>query len=198
MSIFIGDDNSVTVRCPMFVGKKEIENFVQSKSGWITSHLARNASRKEKFAEVVGLKKIFVGGQAVDLVFCAQNKVTDDAVYIRDEQSVRKLFIRSFGEKFFALFDRLSSDCSLKAQSVGFRAYKGRWGCCDGKNNIRFNYKILMLPERLQEYIIVHELCHTIVHNHSARFKALLLKCLPDFRLREAELKECSFLARMY
>ena len=77
------------------------------------------------------------------------------------------------------LFDRL--DCFSKKHNLpynraGFRCQKTRWGSCSGKNNISLNVNIAFLSEELQNYVILHELVHTKVKNHSRKFWAELDK----------------------
>ena len=77
------------------------------------------------------------------------------------------------------LFDRL--DCFSKKHKLlynraGFRCQKTRWGSCSGKNNISLNVNIAFLPEELQDYVLLHELVHTKVKNHSRKFWAELDK----------------------
>lgn len=69
---------------------------------------------------------------------------------------------------------------------VTIRAARTKWGCCTGRNNISLSLFLMTLPEHLQDYVIIHELCHTVHHNHSARFHALADKCLGG---REKELQ---------
>ena len=71
------------------------------------------------------------------------------------------------------LFNRLdyfSEKHSLSYNRAGFRCQKTRWGSCSGKNNISLNLNIAFLPEGLQDYILLHELVHTKVKNHSRKF----------------------------
>jgi len=75
------------------------------------------------------------------------------------------------------LFDRL--DCFSKKHNLpynraGFRCQKTRWGGCSGKNNISLNVNIAFLPEELQDYVLLHELVHTKIKNHSRKFWAEL------------------------
>lgn len=71
---------------------------------------------------------------------------------------------------------------------VNVRDQKTRWGSCARNGNINFNYKILFLPERLRDYIIVHEICHLKEFNHSQRFWNLVSKTLPDYKELRKEL----------
>jgi predicted metal-dependent hydrolase len=58
---------------------------------------------------------------------------------------------------------------------------KTRWGSCSRKKNLNLNYKIIFLPTKLQDYIIVHEICHLKEFNHSKNFWALVQKALPNY-----------------
>ncbi|MBT4071249.1 MAG: M48 family metallopeptidase [Candidatus Magasanikbacteria bacterium] len=63
--------------------------------------------------------------------------------------------------------------------------HKTKWGSCSVKKNLNFNYKIIFLSEELQDYIIVHELCHLKEMNHSPKFWALVRSALPDCEERK-------------
>ncbi|TAN58608.1 M48 family peptidase [Patescibacteria group bacterium] len=67
---------------------------------------------------------------------------------------------------------------------------KTRWGSCSKKGNLNFNFKIALLPQRLADYIAVHELCHLGEFNHSRKFWNLVAKTIPDYSEMRNELKE--------
>ena len=73
---------------------------------------------------------------------------------------------------------------------ISIRNQKTRWGSCSKKGNLNFNYKIALLPERLADYIIVHELCHLAEFNHSKKFWNLVAKTMPDHASLRSELKK--------
>ncbi len=72
---------------------------------------------------------------------------------------------------------------------VAIRNTRRCWGSCTSLKNLNFSYKLLFLPPRLCDYIIVHELCHLQELNHKESFWALVAKELPDYEERIAELK---------
>ena len=78
----------------------------------------------------------------------------------------------------------------FKFNKVSIRNQKTRWGSCSKKGNLNFNYKIALLPERLADYIIVHELCHLGEFNHSRKFWSLVARTIPDYREIRSELKQ--------
>lgn len=73
---------------------------------------------------------------------------------------------------------------------VCIRNQKTRWGSCSQKRNLNFNYKIIFLPQKLQDYIVVHELCHLKEFNHSCKFWALVESILPDYAESRKALKK--------
>ncbi|MFZ5982082.1 MAG: M48 family metallopeptidase [Patescibacteria group bacterium] len=72
---------------------------------------------------------------------------------------------------------------------ISIKNNRTSWGSASQKGNLNFNYKIVKLPEDLQDYIVVHELCHLGEMNHSQRFWNLVGKRMPDFKKRRDRLK---------
>ena len=69
---------------------------------------------------------------------------------------------------------RLSEATGLKYEKLTNRASRTKWGSCSGRNHISLSLFLMALPEHLRDYVIIHELCHTVHHNHSPRFHALV------------------------
>lgn len=72
---------------------------------------------------------------------------------------------------------------------VTIRNQKTRWGSCSRKGNLNFNYKLVLLPPRVADYIIVHELCHIKEFNHSKKFWTLVAQTIPEYRALRRQLR---------
>ena len=81
---------------------------------------------------------------------------------------------------------QLASKFGFRYGRVTIRATRSKWGCCTSQNNLSLSLFLVTLPEELQDFVILHELCHTVHHNHSAAFHALLDRCVGG---REQELR---------
>jgi len=77
----------------------------------------------------------------------------------------------------------------LPIRKVFIKNTKSRWGSCSEIGNLNFNYKILFLPESLQDYLIVHELCHLAQFNHGKQFWALVARTVPNYRTQRQALR---------
>lgn len=73
---------------------------------------------------------------------------------------------------------------------VTIRCQKTRWGSCSGRKNLSFNCLLMLAPEDVRDYVVVHELCHIIEMNHSKAFWNQVERVLPDWRSRRKWLKE--------
>ena len=77
-----------------------------------------------------------------------------------------------------ARVEELARQCGLRYGKVTIRAARSKWGSCTAQNNISLSLFLMTLPPHLRDYVIIHELCHTVHHNHSAKFHALVDKLL--------------------
>ncbi len=73
---------------------------------------------------------------------------------------------------------------------ITIREQKTRWGSCSGKGNLNFNWKLVLMPEGVLDYVVVHELAHRIEMNHSKAFWRIVEQTLPDYHERRVLLKQ--------
>ncbi|MFT6909381.1 MAG: putative metal-dependent hydrolase [Oleiphilaceae bacterium] len=105
-------------------------------------------------------------------------------------QSVREALIDWYSSHAEAKIQekaaRYTSVIGVKPTSVGIRDFKSRWGSCHLSGDILYNWKIVIAPNRIVDYVVVHELCHLKQHDHSDKFWKLVSQVIPDY----AECKE--------
>lgn len=101
--------------------------------------------------------------------------------YLRRREEARRFVI--------GRLEALNAFYSFAWKRVSLRDNRSRWGSCSRQKNLNFHYRILDLPPDLQDYLIVHELCHLAEFNHSAAFWRLVSRAIPDYQERRRRLK---------
>jgi len=93
-------------------------------------------------------------------------------------------------KKLIGRLDVLAEKHDFSYNRVFIKNQKTRWGSCSAKNNINLNVRLVNLPDELMDYVILHELVHTKVKNHSKKFWAELDKLVGNSKARDKELRE--------
>lgn len=83
----------------------------------------------------------------------------------------------------------LAKQHGFKYAKLTLRNNKTNWGSCSGQGNISLNIQLMRLPEPHIDYVILHELCHTVHHNHGPKFKELLYNIMPEAPKIEKQMK---------
>jgi predicted metal-dependent hydrolase len=84
---------------------------------------------------------------------------------------------------------RYAKQIGVSPKSVSIKGFQSRWGSCSAKGEILFNWRIIMAPNRIGDYIVVHELCHLLHHDHGPNFWKAVERVLPDYVERKEWLK---------
>ncbi len=161
VGIEIRSGTLVLVRAPMRTPVSELRRIVDEKRAWIEKSLAEAARRDKAAGEVPRLAPEELDALANQALIWFPPRV------------------RVWAEKISVRYGRIT-----------IRNQQTRWGSCSSKGNLNFNCLLMLCPEDVRDYIIVHELCHRLEMNHSPRFWAEVEKQLPDYRQQQKWLKE--------
>ncbi|HYT68787.1 MAG TPA: SprT family zinc-dependent metalloprotease [Vicinamibacterales bacterium] len=101
------------------------------------------------------------------------------------ERELRARAVRELPSQLFALAERHG----LAVSHVSIRNQRSRWGSCSPRGHIALNFRLLLMPDAVREYILIHELMHLCQANHSIRFWRLVEAACPGFREAERWLK---------
>lgn len=93
------------------------------------------------------------------------------------------LIIREKAEEY-------AESLSVHFKDIRIKDQKSRWGSCSSKGNLNFNWRIIMAPEPVCDYVVIHELCHLVFMDHSANFWNLVERICPDYRQYKKWLKD--------
>ena len=190
-------EGKVVVRAPLGASDELVGRFVAEKEGWILKKIEEQTGGE--FADVMAGKTLLDDGVRKPVKYgAARSEEKGGEFFLKNEKAVRPFFERT---RCLFLPDEvfeLSRRTGMMPADVSVRDFKARWGCCDADGRIRLNWRLVMLPPVLREYVLIHELCHLKEMNHSAAFWKLVGKHCGDYRQRRRLLKKYSFLTRMY
>lgn len=198
ISVEVNAEGRIIVRCPYRATELAVSKFLKEKSAWIIKKSEERRYAADELSEMRAYKKVLVGGKAVPLELGKRNGVSDGCVCASDVKRLEAVYIKEYGGEFLKMFYEISEKYGFKPLGVAFRNYKSRWGCCDVKGKITFNYKLLMLPYNLRFYVAAHELCHLLVFDHSSAFKRELAKIDSDWKEHKELLNKYSCVIRLY
>lgn len=109
------------------------------------------------------------------------------------EDRLTETEIRALADRAMAVLPPLArawaQRLGVRFGRITIRNQRSKWGSCSAQGNLNFNCLLMLCPEAVVEYVVVHELCHRKHMNHSPAFWAEVEKALPDYRTQEAWLK---------
>ncbi len=145
ISLTVRPDGSVRLSFPVWVTQKRALRFIDEKREWI-------AAARQKMALKYPERQ---AGNPPD------KRVVET---LRAEAKV----------KLPPMVARLAAEHGFSFGAVRVKATRSRWGSCSARDDINLSISLAALPDHLAEYVVLHELCHTVHKNHSHRFHALL------------------------
>lgn len=193
------DQGTLIVMVPARTPDQKILDWVRQKTSWIEQQAAKAVPAREY---AVGATFYF-SGQPLMLQHCdsPQNATIqrrDNRLCVRPDKTdaaqiragVRSWYQREAQACLPQRLDALSMDTGLLPQGLEIKYYKARWGSCTEKGMIQLNWRLMMVPESVVDYVIVHELCHLKHFNHSPAFWALVASHCVDYKAQRQWLKD--------
>ncbi len=187
-------EDFVQIIVPNTLSEKEIESIILKKTKWIRNKLLLQKSKPayeakefisgELFSYLGKNYRLKIIESKLSLVELKENRIY---VYKKNKgRSVHDLLMNWYKEQALKLFEKkinkFSKVMGVTPRSISIRTYSKRWGSCSSKGDISFNWRILMAPNSIIDYVIVHELCHLIHHDHSPRYWKTVKSFYPDYK----------------
>src|SRR6266542_3441701 len=202
IALIIERDGTFTVRAPMRAPHVAIETFIQQKENWITrarekmksTHgeptLGKQYADGEKFpflGSSFDLK--LVGFQKPSLRF-ESGFTLSRAAQTKGEQ----VFTRWYKARAFEIIservEQYSHQYNFVPGHVKISSAKTRWGSCSPNGNLNFTWRLVMAPMDVIDYVVVHELAHLRVKNHSSKFWKAVESIYPEYKKQRKWLRE--------
>jgi predicted metal-dependent hydrolase len=191
------DGELVKVSVPQTLSDKRVRELITQRTPWIKTKL-RELSERPEFKP-----KEYVSGETFP--YLGKNYrlkvVQGDDCLVRlkngrfiatisnsdDPQSLVKELMSEWYQNQAEMrlrekTERLAKVVDVAPRSLAIKTYKSRWGSCSARGDITYNWKIILAPHRIVDYVVVHELCHLLEHNHSARYWKHVERYVPNWR----------------
>lgn len=181
----------VRVAYPWFSSRERALQFLEAKLDWALATLEKQRATAEQRL----IRPPFRTRQHELVVLCDPNctlpsvRITSDKVTVRHHpdsdisdnniqqiinKGITEALRREAKEYLPARVKELAQHTGLGFRSVSVRATRSKWGSCSSRNDLSMSVYLMLLPDHLIDFIIIHELCHTVHRNHSAAFHALV------------------------
>jgi predicted metal-dependent hydrolase len=191
----------VVVRAPQRLALRQIEEMLRARSKWLATRLAAAPiGQTVEFAHGAAIP--YMGGEVTIRVVSGKSRVRVELVanelfvYLPDGSpseavapAVERWLRARAADLLPALVDRWSSASGLAPARVIVKPQRRRWGSCGADGTLRLNWRLVMMPVAVAEYVVVHELAHLRERNHGPRFWSLVESLMPDFRARRTALR---------
>lgn len=201
-SIIVQPDKTVQIVAPPYLDEQEINEIIAKKKDWILCKLEELDKCELAIVEHTyedGDTFLFMGNPLLLALLDGRGQVKKNGSKLVVAQppgiidNTRKCFTKRLLQQWY--IDQAKTILRHKAEEYGkqydlspafvsVKEYKSRWGCCFSDGRIYFNWKIIMAPEHIIDYVVVHELCHFKEPNHSKRYWQHVEAIIPDWHSR--------------
>lgn len=197
-------DGEVSIHIPSRLPIKFAREFVMQKTAWIKTKLADQALKQIEEKKFIDGETFFFLGEQYTLRLIQM----DSAPLIKKNQqqfefhgrlnrlsktAIRAALVRWYKQQaeayLLARTAHLSKQTQIFSRSITVKTYKARWGSCNIRGELQYNWKLILAPPDIIDYVIIHELCHIKHHNHSSQFWQLVELFSPRFKASRLWLK---------
>jgi len=194
ISILLDKDGNIIINAPKNISKKYIDNFVQSNKKWIENNkkvIQQRSKNKTTLLYLGEETKLLISNEDFENIkfnginFYISRKNKDNSkellhkFYIDQANKIIKKRIIFYTKKY-----------NFRINKIKISNANTRWGSCGARNNININWKLIMADKKIIDYVIIHELAHTIEHNHSKNFWGIIENIMPDYKERKDWLRK--------
>ncbi|BAL80471.1 M48 family metallopeptidase [Caldisericum exile] len=200
IALIINDDATLIVKAPNKTTDEEIYQVIKEHRRWIKKHIeiVKHLEKKEEKQFVPGESFLLLGRPyRLFLVSDAETPLKFDKGFYLDEgyrEKARDLFIDFYKKTAKGIIgervEYYSKLTGIKYKGVKITSANKRWGSCSKDNNLSFTYKLVMAPLSIIDYVVVHELCHVVEHNHSKAFWDKVRTIIPNYEEAKRWLRE--------
>lgn len=199
IAIIIEKDGSLTVRAPKRAALRDIEQFIHEKAAWIlrTRERLRSLADLPKKQFIAGERFLFLGNEYELKLTQPQRpalKFNNGFTLGNTAQKrAETLFTRWYKEQALHVFSERVAHYAIlhgfQPKQVKVTSAKTRWGSCSSNGTLNFTWRLVMAPMEIIDYVVIHELAHLRIRDHSGKFWKLVESIDPYYKLKRKWLR---------
>jgi predicted metal-dependent hydrolase len=209
ISISVSSDGQVTVRAPKNARPETIHQVLAEREAWIRKQLAKiplitNLPRiadnapwrfldEERHLSIIHSLVVIKPSLSVTserLVLIMPHDYNDQKIKEKGTHLIKNWYKKRGLKVITERVDRYAQRLGVRYQDIRLKSVTTRWGSCSRRGNLNFNWRILMAPSSVANYVIIHEACHLVHLNHSKRFWNEVARLDPEYKQHRRWLKE--------
>jgi predicted metal-dependent hydrolase len=191
LALIVRNDGSLVVRAPLRASNSTIREFVERHASWIKKKQA------DALAVVPPMPRQYVAGELfpylgnhypLEILKSQKESLRLEASFKLAESAqgnAARVFERWYREEARRILQErvtfFASEYDLQYRKIGITSARTRWGSCSADGALNFSWRLIMAPMDAVDYVVVHELVHTVFHNHSKRFWDRVGTIMPDY-----------------
>lgn len=192
----------VVVSAPATAPLQDIKHFVQQKSAWIERHLLRQRqqlSNRQTLQYASGDTVSLLGQPLILDVSTSTQHVcicggklllgVDQNQLHHRKSALASWYIQCAQDYLPGRIEHYQQMLGVRAKGLKIRHYKTRWGSCNRRGELQFNWLLMVAPAAVVDYVVVHELAHLRHFNHSLAFWEMVASVMPDYALHRQWLR---------
>lgn len=200
LALIVKPDGSLIVRVPLRTSERSIQEFIHKNANWVEKKQAealaalplapKQYAPGERFLYLGNSYSLeIVEGQRKSLLLEDNFKLAQSVQ--GDPGPVFECWYREQAKRILPeRVDFYACQYGFQYKKIGITSARTRWGSCSASGSLNFSWRLILAPVEAVDYVVVHELVHTVVHNHSARFWKKVEEILPDYRERRKWLRK--------
>jgi predicted metal-dependent hydrolase len=200
LALIVKPDGSLIVRAPLRASRKSIQEFVEKNRGWVEKNRAKALAALPAAPRLYAPGESFmylgtaypleiVGGQKEHLLLDQGFKLAESA-----QSDAALAFARWYREEARQILqervDFFARRYGFQYKRIGITGARTRWGSCSRTGSLNFSWRLVLAPLDVVDYVVVHELAHTVFQDHSKQFWDRVATIMPGYRERRRWLRK--------
>jgi predicted metal-dependent hydrolase len=195
----IDEWGKLTIRAPKKATEKEIQQVIVEKQRWILTKQQSAKKKRPKDYSFDGTEEFFFLGKKYSVLFHTEKEtiIFDGERFLVNEKyrdKLQEVMTKWYKDKALKissfLTDKYTDKLGIKHRNVRITSAKTRWGSCSSQKNININWRLVLAPLQVLEYVVAHEVAHLKFMDHSANFWQTVAELQPSYKTYKKWLKD--------